>query len=142
MKFEADYSMGQVLVEQIGCNKSAINGQSMVKGEKRILHHGDKISLLFKDDNYNYHLNFKCKYPNYGIKSNKRPSNCSNQEISPKRPHANLTAKWEKRDNSLLVFNSANLVHRDKVYLSHNLKFRNYCYSIQIFVLCFQDCSF
>ncbi|VVC40863.1 Hypothetical protein CINCED_3A022676 [Cinara cedri] len=110
VKFEADYSVGHVLVEQLGNNKSAINNQSMIKGEKRILYHGDKVSLLF-NSNYTYILNF-ITTPSYGVSPNKRPTENLNQKIACKkiRPCEN---KWEKW-NSLMVYNSQDLVHKEK----------------------------
>lgn len=115
MKFEADYSMGHVIVEQLGNNKSAINNESMIKGEKRILYHGDKVSLLF-NSNYTYRLSF-ITTPSYGIAPNKRPTECLNQDILRKKLRSNLEAKWERWDNSLLVYNSKELIHKEKVNL-------------------------
>lgn len=111
MKFEADYSMARVLIEQLGCNKSAVNDESMIKGEKRLLYHGDKVSLLFKS-NYTYRLNFLS--PSI-IESNKRRNSCPNKNISPKKLRLNDIPKWETIDGSLMVYNSPNLVHKDKV---------------------------
>lgn len=101
------------MVEQVGSNKSAINGESMIKGEKRLMYHGDKVSLLFNRD-YSYCLNFESS-PSYGVESNKRSTNALEQDISPKKPRSDLTAQWETRDGTLLVYNSSNLVHKNKV---------------------------
>lgn len=85
----------------------------MIKGEKRLLYHGDKVSLLFNSD-YTFYLNFEFT-PSYGVESNKRSTNSLDQDISPKKPRSDVTAKWETRDGTLLVYNSSNLVHRNKV---------------------------
>lgn len=113
MKFEADYSMGRVLVEQLGSNKSAVNGESMIKGEKRLLYHGDNVSLLF-NSNHTYRLDFVSP-PNYGIKSNKRTTTSLDQDISYKKYRSDSSAKWETRDGTLLVYNSSNIVPKNKV---------------------------
>lgn len=113
MKFEADYSMGRVLVEQLGSNKSAVKGESMIKGEKRLLYHGDNVSLLF-NSNYTYRLDFVSP-PNYGVKSNKRPTISLDQDISYKKYRSDSSTKWETRDGTLLVYNSSNIVHKNKV---------------------------
>jgi len=114
VKFEVDYSKGQVVVEQLGHNKSAVNGESIIKGEKRLLYNGDKVSLLF-NSNYRFLLNFESP-PNYGIESHKRPTNYSDKDNSPKKPRPDpITAKWETRDETLLVYNSPNLIHKNKV---------------------------
>lgn len=96
MKFVADYSTARVLVEQLGSNKSAINNESMIKGEKRLLIHGDKVALLF-NSNYTYHLDFFTP-PTYGVDSNKRATNCLYKEISPKKPRSDSTSQLETRD--------------------------------------------
>lgn len=85
----------------------------MIRGEKRLLYHGDKVSLLFNSD-YTFCLNFELT-PSYGVESNKRSTNSLDLDISPKKPRSDLTAKWETRDGTLLVYNSSNLVHRNKV---------------------------
>lgn len=113
MKFEADYSMNRVLVEQLGSNKSAVKGESMIKGEKRLLYHGDTVSLLF-NSNHIYRLDFVSP-PNYGIESNKRPTTSSDQDISYKKHRSDSTSNWETRDGTLLVYNSSNIVHKNKV---------------------------
>ncbi|XP_050422103.1 uncharacterized protein F21D5.5 [Adelges cooleyi] len=115
VKFEADYSMGRVVVEQLGNNKSAVNEESMLKGEKRLISHGDKVSLLFNSD-YCYQLEF-IPPPNYGLfDAKKRISEYSENSISPKkRRTAAATEKWETRDGTLLVYNSDDLVHKSKV---------------------------
>jgi len=113
MKFEADYSMGRVLVEQLGCNMSAVNEESMIKGEKRLLCHGDTVSLLFNSE-YTYRLDFVSP-PNYGVESGKRPITLSDQHILSKKPRTGLSEKWETRDGTLLVYNSLNLVHKNKI---------------------------
>ncbi|XP_022180133.1 uncharacterized protein F21D5.5-like [Myzus persicae] len=132
MKFVADYSTARVLVEQLGSNKSAVNDESMIKGEKRLLIHGDKVALLF-NSNYTYHLDFVTP-PTYGVDSNKRTTNCLDKEISskkprsdsiskwetrdeilPKKPRSDSTSKWETRDGTLLVYTSSNIVHKDKI---------------------------
>jgi len=113
VRFEADYSNARVVIEQLGSNKSAVNGESMIKGEKRILYNGDKVSLLYKSD-YTYCLNFEST-PSYGIESNKRTTNSLEQYSSPKKRRQDLIAKWEIRDDSLLVYNSSNLIHKNKV---------------------------
>lgn len=116
VKFEADYSRNRVFVEQLGSNQSAVNNESMVKGEKRILYHGDKVSLLFTS-NYVFNLNFvpNAMYKNYGLESNKRLTNSPDQYIVPKKCRSNIAAKWETKDGTLLVYNSSNLVHKNKV---------------------------
>lgn len=111
MKFEADYSMARVLIEQLGCNKSAVNGESMIKGEKRLLYHGDKVSLLYKS-NYTYRLNFLSPPI---VESNKRRMSCENNDTSPKKLRLNNIQEWQTIDSSLMVYNSPNLVHKDKV---------------------------
>lgn len=113
MKFEADYSMGRVLVEQLGSNKSAVKGESMIKGEKRLIYHGDNVSLLF-NSKHTYRLDFVSS-PNYGIKSNKRPTVSVDQDISYKKHRSGSPGKWEVRDGTLLVYNSSNIVHKNKV---------------------------
>jgi len=113
VKFVADYSTARVLVEQLGSNRSAVNNESMIKGEKRLLNHGDKVSLLF-NSNFTYHLDFVTP-PTYGVDSNKRTTNSLDKEISPKKPRSDSTPKWETRDGTLLVYNSSNIVHKDKV---------------------------
>jgi len=113
VKFEADYSVGRVLVEQLGSNKSAVNEESMIKGEKRLLCHGDTVSLLY-NSNHTYRLDF-VSFPNYGVESNKRPTTSADQYILPKKPRTNLIEKWETVDDTLLVYNSSNLVHKNKV---------------------------
>jgi len=113
VKFVADYSTARVLVEQLGSNRSAVNNESMIKGEKRLLNHGDKVSLLF-NSSFTYHLDFVTP-PTYGVDSNKRTTNCLDREISPKKPRSDSTTKWETRDGTLLVYNSSNIVHKDKV---------------------------
>lgn len=115
VKFVADYSMGRVLVEQIGSNKSAVNDDSMIKGEKRLLYHGDKVSLLFKS-NYTFRLDFITS-PSYGVAtaSNKRPTGQSNEDTSPKKSRPEDKEKWQTWDGTLLVYNSLNLNHNDKV---------------------------
>lgn len=107
--------MGRVLVEQIGNNKSAVNNESMIKGEKRLLYHGDKVSLLFKSD-YTFRLDFITS-PSYGVAvaSNKRPTGQSIEDILPKKPRPEHKEKWQTRDGTLLVYNSSNLNHKDKV---------------------------
>lgn len=113
MKFIADYSTARVVVEQIGSNRSAVNNESMIKGEKRLLYHGDQVSLLF-NSNFTYHLDFITP-PTYGVDSNKRTTNCLEKEISPKKPRSDSTSKWETRDGTLLVYNSLNVCHKDKI---------------------------
>lgn len=115
VKFVADYSNNRVVVEQVGSNKSGVNGQSMIKGEKRILYHGDKVSLLH-NSNYSYCLNFETT-PKFGIESNKRSTNILEQYNPPKKPRPELCAKWETKDGTLLVYNSLNLIHKTKVSL-------------------------
>lgn len=106
--------MGRALVEQLGSNKSAVNGQSMIRGEKRILYHGDTVSLLFNSD-HTYRLDFVSP-PNYDVGSNKRPTTSPDQHTLPKKPRTDLVEKWETRDDgALLVYCSSNLVHRNKV---------------------------
>lgn len=130
MRFEADYSMSRVFIEQLGSNKSAVNDESMIKGEKRLLYHGDKVSLLF-NSNYTYRLNFLSPP---GSETNKRLTNYSNQDISPKKPRLNLTTKWETRDGSLLIYNSSNLVHKKKVhFLSISILFNLFKYVYMMF---------
>jgi len=114
VKFEADYSTARVVVEQLGSNKSAVNDESMIKGEKRLLCNGDKVSLLF-NSNYTFRLKFESP-PSYGVESHKRPTNCSDQDNSPKKPRPDpIIAKWETRDGTLLVYNCSNLAHSNKV---------------------------
>lgn len=137
MKFEADYSKGHVIVEQLGNNKSAVNNESMIKGEKRILYHGDYVSLLF-NSNYTYRLKFLTP-PSYGVAPNKRPTECMNQEILCKKIRLNGDAKWEKWDGSLLVYNSQELVHKEKVNLLpiiviFNFFNANYLYMCNIYL--------
>lgn len=132
MKFEADYSMGHVLVEQLGNNKSAVNNESMIKGEKRILYHGDKVSLLF-NSNYIYRLSF-ITTPSYGIAPNKRPTECLNQDILRKKLRSNHDAKWERWDNSLLVYNSKELVHKEKVNLFPTIVSSNFILFVCVYL--------
>ncbi|CAH1736188.1 unnamed protein product [Aphis gossypii] len=113
MKFVADYSTARVLVEQLGGNKSAVNNESMIKGEKRLLNHGDKVALLF-NSNYTYHLDFVTP-PTYGVDSNKRTTNCLDKEILHKKPRSSSTPKWDCINDSLMVYNNPNIVHKDKV---------------------------
>lgn len=119
VKFEADYSRNRVLVEQLGSNHSAVNNESMIRGEKRLLYHGDKVSLLFTS-NYVFNLNFvpNAVFNSYGLESNKRLTHCSDQYIVPKKCRSDIAAKWETKDGTLLVYNSSNLVHKNKVNLS------------------------
>jgi hypothetical protein len=119
VKFEADYSKNRVLVEQLGSNQSAVNNESMIKGEKRLLYHGDKVSLLF-NSNYIFNLNFvpNAMFKSYGLESNKRLTNSPDQYIVAKKFRSNIAAKWETKDGTLLVYNSSNLVHKNKVDLS------------------------
>lgn len=122
MKFEADYSMGRVLVEQVGSNKSAINEESMIKGEKRVLHHGDKVSLLY-NSNYTFRLDFVPPH-SYGLESSKKRSASSfDQDVSPKKPRSATPSSWETKDGTLLVFNSSNLIHKHKVNFKMNFFF-------------------
>lgn len=104
--------MGRVLVEQMGINKSAINKESMIQGEKRLLYHGDKVSLLY-DSDYTFRLNFVTP-PSYGVISKKRPTNCLDDNILTKKSRLNLS-KWEIHDGTLLIYNSYDLVHKNKV---------------------------
>lgn len=122
MKFEADYAMGRVLVEQLGSNKSAVNKESMIKGEKRLLYHGDIVSLLF-GTNYTFRLNFLAP-PSYGAMSKKRPNNCLEEKIITKKFCPTILPKWETRDGTLLVYNSLNLDHKDKVNLFYHYLFK------------------
>lgn len=115
MKIVADYSKSRVWAQQLGKSRSAINDQTMMKGEKRILNHGDKITLLYKT-NHIYHLDFII--PTYGIDYNQRNTFCLNKEIIPKSPISNPTLIWDDRDGTLLVFNSPNIVHKDKVNIN------------------------
>ncbi|XP_050063519.1 uncharacterized protein F21D5.5-like isoform X2 [Aphis gossypii] len=111
MKFIADYSTGQICVQQLGKSRSAVNKQPMVKGEKRLLNYGDKVALLYKS-NHTYH--FDSVSLSYGIDNNKKNSYCTNKEIIPKIPLSHSTCMWVNR-GTLLVFNSKNIVHKDKI---------------------------
>jgi len=102
VKFVADYSTARVLVEQLGNNRSAVNNQSMIKGEKRLLNHGDKVSLLF-NSNHSYHLNFVTP-PTYGVDSNKRTTHFLGKEISPKKPRSDCTSKCETTDGMCWLY--------------------------------------
>lgn len=112
MKFVADYSTGRVFVEQLGTYSSAVNNVSMMIGEKRLLNHEDIIALLY-ENKYTYHLDFFT--PNYCVDSNKKTTNCLNNEISPEIPRSDSTDEWETRDGTLLVYKSSNIVHNNKV---------------------------
>lgn len=114
MKFIADYSTGQICVQQLGKSRSAVNKQPMVKGEKRLLNYGDKVALLYKS-NHTYH--FDSVSLSYGIDNNKKNSYCTNKEIIPKIPLSHSTCMWVNR-GTLLVFNSKNIVHKDKVNIN------------------------
>lgn len=105
--------MSRVFVEQLGYNKSAVNEESMIKGEKRFLYHGDTVSLLFHSE-HTYRLDFVSPL-SYGVESRKRPITLSDQHIVSKKPCMGLTENWETRDGTLLVYNSSNLVHKNKV---------------------------
>ncbi|XP_060852447.1 LOW QUALITY PROTEIN: uncharacterized protein F21D5.5-like [Rhopalosiphum padi] len=113
MKFVADYSTARVLVEQLGSNKSAVNDESMIKGEKRLLIHGDKVALLFKS-NYTYHLDFVTP-PTYGVESKKKDTNCLDKEMSHKKSRSDSTPQWECKNSSIMVYNSSNIFHKDKI---------------------------
>lgn len=113
VKFEADYDKGIVMVEQLGNNNSAINKKSLVRGEKRLLNHGDKVSLLVNRD-YTYELNF-VEPPDCSAKPKKRSVNWLTKAISPKKLCSSTLGKWEVNDGSLLVFSSLNLIHKSKV---------------------------
>jgi len=112
VKIVADYCASQVWVQQLGKSRSAVNDKTMMKGEKRLLNPGDKITLLYKT-NHTYHLEFLT--PTYGIDYSKRNTICSNKEIILKTPPTNSSLIWDDRDGTLLVFNSSNIVHKDKV---------------------------
>uniref|UniRef100_A0A2S2PS51 Bifunctional polynucleotide phosphatase/kinase n=1 Tax=Schizaphis graminum TaxID=13262 RepID=A0A2S2PS51_SCHGA len=112
MKFIADYSTGQICVQQLGKSRSAVNNQSMSKGEKRLLRHGDKVALLYKSS-HTYRFDFLT--PSYGIDYYKKNTYCINKGIISKIPLLNSTTVWDTRDGSLLVFNSTNIVHKDKI---------------------------
>ncbi|XP_025191378.1 uncharacterized protein F21D5.5-like [Melanaphis sacchari] len=113
MKFIADYSTARVLVEQLGSNKSAVNNESMIKGEKRLLNHGDKVALLF-NSNYTYRLDFVTP-PSYGVDSNKRTTNYLDKEIYNKKPRSDSTSIWEYKNDSMMLYNSSNIVHKEKI---------------------------
>jgi len=115
VKIIADYSKSLVWVQQLGKSRSAVNDQTMMKGEKRILNYGDKITLLYKT-NHIYHLDFLT--PTYGVDYNQRNTFCLNKEIIPKTPPLNPTLIWDDRDGTLFVFNSPNIVHKDKVSIN------------------------
>jgi len=104
--------MSRVWIQQLGKSRSAVNNETMTKGEKRLLSYGDKIILLYKT-NHTYHLDFLI--PTYGIDYDKRNTLSLNEEIIPKISLSNSTLLWDERDDSLLVFNSPNIVHKDKV---------------------------
>ncbi|XP_060859894.1 uncharacterized protein F21D5.5-like [Metopolophium dirhodum] len=112
MKIIADYSTSRVWVQQLGNSRSAVNNETMTKGEKRLLSYGDKITLLYKT-NHTYHLDFLT--PTYGIDYDKNNTLSLNEEIIPKIPLSNSTLLWDDRDDTLLVFNSSNIVHKDKI---------------------------
>uniref|UniRef100_A0A2H8TJF9 Bifunctional polynucleotide phosphatase/kinase n=2 Tax=Melanaphis sacchari TaxID=742174 RepID=A0A2H8TJF9_9HEMI len=112
MKFVADYSTGKICVQQLGKSRSAINNQSMSKGEKRLLNHGDKVALLYKS-NHTYHFDFLTL--SYNIDYNKNNFFCINKAITPKILLSNSTSMWDIIDGTLLVFNSTNIVHKDKI---------------------------
>lgn len=121
MKIIAEYSTSRVWVQQLGTSRSAVNNETMTKGEKRLLSYGDKISLLYKT-NHTYHLDFLT--PNYGIDYDKRNTLSLNEEIIPEIPEipeiplSNSTLLWDNRDDTLLVFNSPNIIHKDKVNIN------------------------
>jgi bifunctional polynucleotide phosphatase/kinase len=115
VKFIANYSTGQICVQQLGKSRSAVNNQSMLKGEKRLLRHGDKVALLYKSS-HTYRFDFLTS--SYGIDYNNNNSYCINKEIIPKIPLLNSTTAWDTRDGTLLVFNSTNIVHKDKVNIN------------------------
>jgi len=115
VKIIADYSTSRVWVQQLGKSRSAVNNETMTKGEKRLLSYGDKITLLYKT-NYTYHLDFLT--PNYGIDYDKRNTLSLNEEIIPEIPLSNSTLLWDNRDDTLLVFNSPNIIHKDKVNIN------------------------
>lgn len=112
VKIVADYSVSRVWVQQLGKSRSAVNDQTMIKGEKRLLNLGDKITLLYKT-NHTYHLDFLT--PTYGMDYSKNNTICLNKEIIVKTPPSNSTLGWDTRDGTLLVFNSPNIVFTDKV---------------------------
>jgi len=115
VKIIADYSTSRVWVQQLGKSRSAVNNETMTKGEKRLLSYGDKITLLYKTKHI-YHLDFLT--PTYGIDYDKNKTFSLNEEIKPKIPLSNSTLLWDDRDDTLLVFNSPNIVHKDKVNIN------------------------
>ncbi|XP_050524930.1 uncharacterized protein F21D5.5 isoform X2 [Daktulosphaira vitifoliae] len=113
VKFEADYSTRHVIVEQIGNNKSAVNGESMMKGEKRLINHGDKVSLLHGSD-YSYYLKFILP-PDYGVSNpKKRVTEYYNNETFKKKKSTE-SQKWDTRNGALLIYTSEELIQKSKI---------------------------
>lgn len=115
MKIIADYSTSRIWVQQLGKSRSAVNNEIMTKGEKRLISYGDKIHLLYKT-NHTYHLDYLT--PDYGIDYDKRNTFSLNEEIIPKIPLSIFPLRWDDRNSSLLVFNSPDIVHKDKVNIN------------------------
>jgi len=111
VRFVADYSTNRVLVEQLGNYSSGVNDESMVKGEKRLLNIGDKVSLLYKT-NFIYRLDFEDS-PTYKLDSRKRTNSIINKEITCKRHCSD--SRWDTIKRTLLVYNSSHVIHKNKV---------------------------